>query len=134
MAKLGNMSEAPGGGTGISRGIARPALSKPTAARLGIDKRFPKKSFAKSAVPSKAYRERKAAGIINDGGKNVTPIYKESIPPASVKVVTPRVLNGVRNRISTATAKLRKSGEAAKRSAADVVVGKPSKTIKINSK
>lgn len=114
MAKLGNASEAPGGGSGISRGIARPALSKPTAARLGI--------------------VRNSAGIINKGGKNVTPIYKESIPPASVKVVTPRVLNGVRNRISTVTVKLRKSGEAAKRSAADVVVGKPSKTIKINSK
>jgi len=38
-------------------------------------------SVGKSAVPSKEYRARKAAGITNNGGKNVTPIYKESVPP-----------------------------------------------------
>ena len=32
---------------------------------------------------------RASGGITGKGGKNVTPIYKQSIPPASVKVINP---------------------------------------------
>ena len=78
-------------------------------------------------------RSRVIAKITGSGGANVSPIYKESIPPASVKVVQPSRLAGVKNRTENVTAKLRKSGEAASRSAADVNVGTPAKTVKINS-
>jgi len=139
MAKLGNASEAPGGGSGIGRGIARPSLSKPAAARLGIDKRFPKTSFAKSAVPSKAYTERNNAGITGEGGKNVTPIYKQSIPPASVKVVSPKSTsaNAVTNNSSTIKTNNAASGASAKNGAAHAekfyATQPKAKPVKINS-
>lgn len=77
---------------------------------------------------------RMSSGITGKGGSNVKPIYKESIPPASVRVVPPSKMAGIKNRVENITVQLRKSGEAAKRSAADVNVGKPNKTIRINSK
>ena len=92
-----------------------------------------RQSIAKSAVPSKEYLARKAAGITGNAGSNVKPIYKESIPPASVKVVQPSKLSGIKNRVADVTVKLRKSGEAARRSAADVNTGNPKTTIRINS-
>ena len=79
-------------------------------------------------------RSRVVAKITGQGGASVSPVYKESIPPASVKIVKPSKLRGVKNRTADVTARIRKSGEAAARTAADVNVGKPSQTIKINSK
>lgn len=47
---------------------------------------------------------RGAGGITGAGGKNVNPIYKESIPPASVKSIpagskpaTPKSIESIRN-------------------------------------
>jgi hypothetical protein len=51
----------------------------------------------------------------------------------SVKQVSPTVLRGVKNRTANVTGRLRKSGEAAKRSAADVNTGVPNATVKIKS-
>ena len=52
---------------------------------------------------------------------------------ASVKVVKPSTLRDVKNKTSNVTSQLRKSGEAAKRSAADVRTGMPNATVKIKS-
>ena len=78
---------------------------------------------------------RGAGGITGKGGKSVTPIYKESIPPATVKVVPPKPDFARKNanfsesvRIQTITSKAFKEGVAK-----NVNVGKPSATIKINS-
>lgn len=90
MAKLGNMSEAPGGGTGIGRAISRIT-----------------------------------GGITGKGGKNVTPIYQESIPPASVKVI-PAMPKGMRkafNDKSTLLTTRAKSGKAAKTGASSTEQG-----------
>jgi hypothetical protein len=41
------------------------------------------------SVASGGGEGRSSGGITGKGGKKVTPIYKESIPPASVKVIKP---------------------------------------------
>ena len=54
-------------------------------------------------------------------------------PKSSVKVAKPSTLRKVKNQTSNITSELRKSGEAAKRSAADVRTGMPNATVKIKS-
>ena len=78
---------------------------------------------------------RTSGGITGNGGAKVTPIYKQSIPPATVKVVPPKpefartAANFSESiRIQTVSSKAFKEGVAK-----NVNVGKPSKTIKINS-
>jgi hypothetical protein len=78
---------------------------------------------------------RSSGGITGTGGKSVTPIYKESIPPATVKVIPSMsdIARGNANfaesiRTQTISSKAWKDSVAK-----NVNVGKPSKTIKINS-
>jgi hypothetical protein len=78
---------------------------------------------------------RSSGGITGKGGGQVTPIYKQSIPPATVKVVPPKPAFARESanfsesiRIQTITSKGFKKGVAN-----NVNVGTPSKTIKINS-
>jgi len=42
-----------------------------------------------TAVPSGGGSARTSGGITGKGGAKVAPIYKESIPPATVKVIKP---------------------------------------------
>lgn len=86
---------------------------------------------------------RVSGGITGKAGASVTPKYKESIPPASVKVIkgntgpNKNFLEETRkgfNKDADTTALRRKSGELARTRASQVDVGKPKTTIKINSK
>jgi hypothetical protein len=89
------------------------------AARL-IAKKLGTKAVKKIAMtPKQAALKKKAA--VKVGPKN------------SVKVVKPSTLSGVKNKNANVTVQLRKSGEAAKRSAADVRTGMPNATVKIKS-
>ena len=59
---------------------------------------------------------RTSGGITGSGGGQVTPIYKQSIPPASVKVVpaSPPGLRNIINQKSTLLTTRAASGQAAK--------------------
>jgi hypothetical protein len=87
---------------------------------------------------SGAMPARSSGGIIGKGGKSVASVYKESIPPASIKIRPGNADGGAGrkslNTNATEIAALRKSGVLAKKAAAQVDAGKPSRTIKINSK
>jgi len=89
------------------------------AARL-VAKKLGTKAVKKIAMtPKEAALKKKAA--VKVGPKN------------SVKVVKPSTLSGVKNRNANIAVQLRKSGEAAKRTAADVKTGMPNSTVKIKS-
>ena len=82
---------------------------------------------------------RSSGGIMGTGGRSVTPIYKESFPPASVKVVPPKSTsaNAVANNKSTIKTNNAGSGASAKSGAAHAekfyaTQPKP-KPVKINS-
>ena len=78
---------------------------------------------------------RMSGGITAAGGKKVNPVYKESFPPSSVKVVkgTDGKSNMDKNTTANIVAQMRKSGDLARITALRYT-GKPSQTIKINSK
>ena len=81
---------------------------------------------------------RNSGGITGTGGNKVTPIYKQSIPPASVKIIPPMsdVARGIKNSVTSRNLESAKSGNAAalhNKISNDMNAGKPSKTIKINS-
>ena len=100
-------------------GIAVAAAARMAAKKLAQQavKKAPIKKIA--MTPKEAALKKKAA--IKVGPKN------------SVKVVKPSTLSGVKNKNANIAVKLRKSGEAAKRSAADVKTGTPNATVKIKS-
>jgi hypothetical protein len=82
---------------------------------------------------------RGAGGITGGGGKNVNPVYSQSFPPSSVKVVPAKknpAINKITNSLKSWELQQRKSGRMAQAEAAIAShqTGKPSKTIKINSK
>ena len=80
--------------------------------------------------------KRTSGGITGSGGGKVTPIYKASIPPATVKVIPPMsdVARGLANKNTTNVTNARKSGLVASQLASGVnVASKPKATIKINS-
>jgi hypothetical protein len=81
---------------------------------------------------------RISGGITGAGGKKVTPTYKESFPPSSVKVVPAKNpnINKLTNSLKSWELQQRKSGRMARAEAgvASHQTGKPSQTIKINSK
>jgi hypothetical protein len=96
-----------------------------------------------SRIEGIAGGSRGSGGIAGSGGKFVNPQYKEV--GSSVKVVKGNSGGGISNNFNellrkgankdaTTTALRRKSGELAKTRASQVDVGKPAKTIKINSK
>jgi hypothetical protein len=96
-----------------ARLIAR-QLAEKSAKKIGT------KAVKKIAMtPKEAALKKKAA--VKVGPKN------------SVKVVKPSTLRDVKNKTSNVTSQLRKSGEAAKRSAADVRTGMPNATVTIKS-
>jgi hypothetical protein len=79
---------------------------------------------------------RTSGGITGSGGGNVTPIYKQSIPPSTVKVVPPMsdVARGLTNKNTTNVTNARKSGLVTSQLSSGVNVNsKPKTTIKINS-
>ena len=85
---------------------------------------------------------RSSGGIVGKGGSSVNPVYKESFPPSSVKVIKGNtgpnknfneLIRKGFNSDATNTALRRKSGELARTRASQVDVGKPSRTIKIKS-
>lgn len=100
-------------------GLAIATAAKMAAKKLAQQavKKAPIKKIA--MTPKQAALKKKAA--VKVGPKN------------SVKVVSPSALRGVKNKTSNVTSQLRKSGEAAKRSAADVNTGMPKATVKIKS-
>ena len=98
---------------------------------------------AAARMVSKKLAQRAVGGITGAGAKNVNPVYKQISP--SVKTVPGNsgggptnnyneLLRKGLNKDATTTALRRKSGELAKTRASQVDVGKPAKTIKINSK
>ena len=54
--------------------------------RAATNKALANSAKGKLQTPT-AEAARRAGKITGEGGKNVTPIYKQSIPPASVKVI-----------------------------------------------
>jgi len=96
-----------------------------------------------SRIEGIAGGSRGSGGISGGGGKYVNPKYKEVGP--TVKTVPGNSGGGPSNNFNEllrkglnkdadTTAMRRKSGELAKTRASQVDVGKPAKTIKINSK
>jgi hypothetical protein len=81
---------------------------------------------------------RITAGITGSGGAKITPIYKQSIPSATVKVTKPTsdVARNIKNAITAQNLESAKSGNAAKlhiKISDEMNVGKKAPVVKINS-
>ena len=69
------------------------------------------------------------------GGGNINrrgDVGRPGDPGGHIWEKAPSSLRGIKNRTADITTQLRKSGEAAKRSAAEVDTGKPNTTVQIN--
>ena len=79
---------------------------------------------------------RSSGGITGPGGKSVTPIYKQSIPPASVKVkpATSDAVRAVKNAKETTRVQNAKAGKGDHQGDMDAFEKYlPRLTVKINS-
>ena len=101
--------------------LAAKKLAQQAVKKKGLSNTFGgKKTIKKIAMTPKQAALKKRAAV-------------KATDKASVKVVKPSTLRDVKNKTSNVTSQLRKSGEAAKRSAADVRTGMPNATVKIKS-
>jgi hypothetical protein len=112
-----------------------PLVAASLAARL-IARQLAEKSAKKLATKATSKGLSNTFGARGTVKKAATKMNKAAVkvgPKNSVKVVKPSTLRDVKNKTSNVTSQLRKSGEAAKRSAADVRTGMPNATVKIKS-
>ena len=124
-------------------GIAVAAAARLAAKKLAqqgakkVAKTATTRARANSASAAKAVAPKKPKGKLVPAKKTSTGAIKINTNPKpverSVKVVNPSTLRNVKNRTANVTARMRKSGEAANRSAFDVKTGTPNAIVKIKS-
>jgi hypothetical protein len=118
--------------------VAKTATSRARANSAAVAKKVaPKSSIAKRQEMIAAQEKLSPKEIIKTNpkfqGQMKSVLPSRALGGRSVKAVSPSALRSVKNRTSNVTSQLRKSGEAAKRSAADVKTGTPNTTVKIKS-